>query len=958
MEHSKISQAIRIYLSVSVTENAALGIYTSGGASEIRLSEEILSGVAESWTSGLIAENGIGEITEGADLRRGGAPADYSGINIDLINTNQFIIALKALGVYLPGCKCELIEFIGTETDCDSVSRTVIFTGIIEDMQWSEINLGIPVKNARYKRNASMSTPLTTGATDIVPITFGALYPEDPEVIDNIAKFVRLANIQDDSIYTNAYFTGTNPEIKIFPVIENVSTSIAEIYRIKIYGSSTIGTSWPADAYVVVVDGDSGVGQIRQVTRFDDDPSSGYLRVTIKDVFYDQLLTGDDNSRSWVQFIKVVRNYNNDNWPCKNFLNASDGTSVSTPEVYSYGDDKFSRIADYGFSVVNTSDNNSLDVDGSQYSDNIDNLNSFLILPIVTISPEDTTDLTKWNSGTKADYTGFTKRAPGVYSSSSHTLVVPTNNWADSSSASDKDFSTYFQHHVEAYFSGVGGEGNYCKVLKFTLPEIPDNLDIKSIGIGINAYSKCDQPYILNMDLKNSMSIVLRRFANTKDSDRILDNLDIGLGERDHIAYPSGAHIDCLPDFYYESNTPSTKNLNFYRVASPEVVLGVNEYPDLTGYKTFQITDCTKNIYNSYLEGAIFLHRQLSLGETSGYDDFNLIELAIILELNESSISKEIYSPASGRIFDNPWYSRKTNGDLIENPVDIIEHLKRLQDWSERCPISFNWGKQYPVNEVTDYALIKTGAGIVGSFDNTALTSAKAFRPAFQIFDKNEAYTDTLVKKLCQTYNLCTRIDEAGYECIYPLTATTPSETILFEHIAGDIGEVQEPQVQDVFCEPVVNYCYNPGADKLEKQLKISNIQAYANGGLWSASSSGFASEANAKSVLDLCATLWGEFKQVEQCPTDFSDQRTITTYADALAYLLLKLDWMGKQRISIPLFYLTYQALSLTQQFFFGQHININLPHQTNGVAVECVVERVTSNKNGNLCKLDLVIL
>lgn len=80
MSHAKIIQAVRIYLDTVETENTALGIFTSGGTSEIRLSEEPLSGVALPWTSGLIALNGIGDRSASGDLT-----VVYGNLNVEYV---------------------------------------------------------------------------------------------------------------------------------------------------------------------------------------------------------------------------------------------------------------------------------------------------------------------------------------------------------------------------------------------------------------------------------------------------------------------------------------------------------------------------------------------------------------------------------------------------------------------------------------------------------------------------------------------------------------------------------------------------------------------------------------------------------------------------------------------------------------------------------------------------------
>jgi hypothetical protein len=212
------------------------------GQSELRLGERELFNIDaydNEWPPYYILEGGISPREEGGDISRGGCPAEYSGLEITIENADQFLKDLSDLGISLKGCDCELHEFIGTEDDGDNTSRAIIFTGVCEDITWNETGWKLPIKNNRFKNNVSLSTPITLAENkaDIFPLTFGKFTPENPsEKIDNLAKFVRISDIQDETIYTNEYFTTTNPEIKIFPVI--AYTTGTTTIRIELYGDA------------------------------------------------------------------------------------------------------------------------------------------------------------------------------------------------------------------------------------------------------------------------------------------------------------------------------------------------------------------------------------------------------------------------------------------------------------------------------------------------------------------------------------------------------------------------------------------------------------------------------------------------------------------------------------------------------------------------------------------------
>jgi hypothetical protein len=93
--------------------------------------------------------------------------------------------------------------------------------------------------------------------------------------------------------------------------------------------------------------------------------------------------------------------------------------------------------------------------------------------------------------------------------------------------------------------------------------------------------------------------------------------------------------------------------------------------------------------------------------------------------------------------------------------------------------------------------------------------------------------------------------------------------------------------------------------------------------------------------VLDIYAALWRKFRTIETAPSDFTDVKFVNTYADALAYLIRKGNKMGRSRIPLSIFY------DKGSSYHFAKHVLLTLPHQTNNVSVECVVESVSKNKN-----------
>jgi hypothetical protein len=781
-----------------------------------------------------------------------------------------------------------------------------------------------------------MTSPLSDGSSEIIPITFGNLYPPDLTDINFLAKFLRSTDIKDENIYTNSYFTSFNPEIKIFPVVAIYNNTQ---FGFLTNGNAPIGTKSPSNCYAVINSG-SGQGQIRQVVNFIPNGTDNVVCTTSSVWFYEDdgatvvpSITNND-TRSWVQFLNIERDFLSDSWPCYDFKKA-DGTTTSIPELYTLVDNKFNRIADFGFSVTST-DNNSIDVDGQQYSENIDTLKSFCILPVTSLELETSSTLNYYGSYLGNQFSTMVKKYDGVYTDyaasaqfDANISSISDNELYNPEHVYDRDYNTYAQYAPQSHHNGsTTSDIPITYAVKFGLPTLPENIDIKNIYIGLRTYGA-------TAHTDNEIAIGFKRFAYNKTIDT-----------KNNAVSALTTNMDDLPDFYYISNIPVTNSLNFYRKEHTTPSGEENLY----GYENFKI-EITKEEYSTYLNGVLLFSTLHTDTWPLHQVYFKIYDIAIILELNDSTIEQKIFSPMTGRIYDDTWETRKTSGNLISNPIDIIEHCKRLQNWSENTSTVFQWGKEYAITGGTEYHdKIKISGS--GSFDDSSLDMIKTNTPSFQIFEKDRAYTSEIVKKLCQTYDVISSINTDGYECVYSLDYQYPTETISFADINGDIGEVIEPKVENVFCEPSVNYLYNIGTEKFSKNITVKNIAAYTGGSSWENCSDGFDSQADAETILGICKTLYDRFKSIEKCPSDFTDQTMIRTYSDALAYLQRKISIMSYRRINLSVFY------SKGKSYYVGYHLILKLPHQTRNYEIECIIERIEKNKNNKTVSLELIIL
>jgi hypothetical protein len=306
-----------------------------------------------------------------------------------------------------------------------------------------------------------------------------------------------------------------------------------------------------------------------------------------------------------------------------------------------------------------------------------------------------------------------------------------------------------------------------------------------------------------------------------------------------------------------------------------------------------------------------------------------------------------------GRIFNDTWGARKTASSLMQKPGDLIEHTLRLQNGSEDAA-DVEYGKEYWPS-----APIKVSGD--GSFDDASLGPAGGTDPrnwlpndlilARQITSYDDCWTDEIINSLCQQCFLANYQDATGNECISYLPQSVGSlTTITLADIIGDIGEIEEPQPQDIFVNPIINYAYDQGSEKYIKQLQILNVNKVTFDEDYVL---GFVSgDGYAEPLWWKCRQLWLKTRQIEKMPESISNCPWIDTYTGAIWYLNNLIDWMGKKRTS---FAVSYVAGRL---WYVSKHIKIQFPHQTDDLAIECVIEKITKSKNKNTVQVSVILL
>lgn len=936
-----IIQAVEILVDKPMTSRPELGLYSvSGGNAELRWTEAPLTGTTKAYAENILLKNGIGEIKESGNFENGGSPVQINNVTISIKNTNQFLLRLKRLSIHLSGLKLLIREFIGTDADSDATSSDVVFTGTIEDVSETIGELKIIAKSSfAYKRNRNIATVLNHDA--IAPITFGTFNPTlDSNGNITSGAFAKcIKSINSETILRNIDLVNLNPEdvtpvTSIFPISRVYSEFYDEDeadynplkYR-AILAAVVVTVTQITDMtnlYVRVVRG-KGSGQVRKVTSLEY-LQTGEIVFTIRDYLETELSNEDSSQdgRSWVEFFRIRQEYAFDD---KSSIGPIDenGNSIINPMLYAY-DKKYTFLNQFGYSAF-LGDSNILKID-SGISSQVGKVDTFQLIPVKNVRLYGDE-----NRFSYYGYKGYRKLADGIWYKGKFPSIdnsisvrdMSPDVW-DSSLITDRNPDTRAAIGLDYSYYYADPKPSTVMAIGFNLPDIPDGIDFDNIYVLVKMESMCD-PLGCGKGFEIAARLHWRGFIF--EGNQFFEIGEHYLDKRypDKPPYEYSV-IDCIPDFYYSPET-STGNKNFL----VKTVYENEALRKIYGYQNFEITGINKGNIGLVYEFVLSLYRKMAFDYRyiiHGFHILRIYEIALCLK-KAVSIESQIFTRWSGRKFSDTWGGRKIAANLIQSPVDILEHVKREQNWSDN----------------SGTALIKTSGD--GSFDDSSLAEVKALTPARQIFDYDKATTEALTKSICESFWLCSRQDNNGYECVdYLLRDEDPSETITFADLIDGAAEITDPRPQNIYCEPVINYCYDYGAEKFTKQLRITNSDQVDYDASYA---SGFEGS-DGQEIWENCHILNAKYRQVEKMPSHLSDLHWVYTYADAVWVLRKRIEWMQKKRASFKVGY------TKGRLYYVGKHIMLQLPHETNSVAVECVIEAVTKNKAGNRVLVSVVIL
>lgn len=654
-------QTVTIDLPNVYSEMPEIGLYTN----QLRFSERKLSGVTETYASGYI--NSIGTINQSANFENGGNSATGSGISISLCNINQLKYELLDVdpNLTLKNCKIYIHEFVGTDDDSDSVSKDVIFVGLIDSADYNDEDLLIKANTMKISRKANMMHILSVDDKNFeVPVVFGSSNPQE----EIFFKALRLNNLEDKKTVeeialhykptAQAYGNYFPPEMDQFFVsgeIDEGTGKPSKTFKIKLgYLDTTVlpDASYFIDKWVHVIIG-KGSGEhakIKQCTLI----QTGFV-AEIQVVLYDYLKTqwvgnstGTATEQTWVNIVEIDKTYILDNFPSQGFYNSLGQQITTQAELYIKDEfDKGKRIPDFGYDVdISDTKNCSLVINPKLFGSDIDEMTSYSFIPCRRYKYLDYLEYQNVKDWTTIDHgllhgMNRTVKDGFFFDTSISNISIDLVDSTDISEQlfADKNLATYHSMRFDISYSNTPTVSSFWRIGKFLtleLPRLQKDFDFSNVYLGIatdewHMYTSGGQygGSYENQQITTKYYAAKRKILGPVESltSFSMESLD-----------GRTCSIDNLPDFYIPRNT---ENVNFYTESTTPEYLR-------TKYNLIDLKITSREEYGNIYE---ILFGHIYLGGTSNvtyiHNDtvktrFNIKELFLIFETS-ASVKEEIY---------------------------------------------------------------------------------------------------------------------------------------------------------------------------------------------------------------------------------------------------------------------------------------------------------------------------
>jgi len=1000
---------------VSTSNDSDIGLYTDidGGSniSVFRWIETDISAYSPTFTfkAGILLQNNaFGDINENIPLPfDGGDTAKNDSCSITIANSIEIGGSVQSLykfltdnGISFYNLRTEIGYFEIVSGALVSVSGDQIYVGNIDDepMDVESLTLNIidftinrsvniggiidkenytnpPIDNIGSKINATLGT-FYNEYNPNSELVWGGLAKAD-KVESAEVKFKTGYNIKFAAdIFLDMLFTD-DINLTMFPIVSSSAGAnpIPKIYSIKIgahngFWKNSAGVQYVASVreltewqgLILNVVGGIGEGQSAEIAsaqvNLDTDPYSLTIDIQLKNFLFTTLVgnaTATYTDNTWVEIISSTSKFKIDEWPLRSFIDGSKNEISSGFQVFSYentlkNDPATNNVSESAesfkllssFDISTNSDKNEINLGASFLSRNVNTVSGYVFIPPASIdyfTPDWVSQGTRFGLSYLINDTnigrGFYEGIPGT--SSKITIetgafdIYSPNDAITTNGAGGFFYTVTLNPALATYQSDV----SCC--LKI---EIPKNLsfDFSEVYLGI----RC------GVDTTNLSS---GRMTIYTRSVRFLGNyIDSNDTYVDSITGATNGEVNNLPDSFYSSNPTSTSDLLFYYDGDNWVNSGVQQSSGLT---LFPLTDINnKNIYANTKYIYVVIRTQVTTDYIvdPGTCEVSLYNVSLVYKKTQST-KNSVYTSIKGRIFDDDWNGRKTDTSQILDPIDMIEHLKRLGNWTNYGATN-EFGKEYATE-----ALIDEGSNR-GSFDSNALDYLRTARPSLQI----SAEINEIVQIICRDYWLVSLIEsDSGAEQVLPVfqkDSTPPSLTITYGDIIGKVKKMYIPPSKKIYCQPIVKYAYNNASKTYDKTIRITNTNKASYNSSYVVGISGSTSEL----LWNKGKLLFDKYRVIEDPPTRLVEKRSIVNDDEALNYLNEWFTIMGVSDTDGSVSGLEFDprliieftiSINIGLSIFKGNNFKLQLKHQTNSEIIECRVLSIKKSISSGLCDI-----
>ena len=913
-----------------------------------------------------------------------GNKASNFGGELTITNLAQFSKYVSDNGINISGRIFDIFLYdvptrYGVSTTTPA-THTLLGSFVCGEPSYDTLNYNIPFDDIYFTRNVNISKLINkvdnpNASDDIIgkaiPVHFGKFldnYSYGIRTQDKIEKIeFSINNIigtdggDDLDLVVSSPIDADTKPVNVFVTGASFSSEVgkpSKQYEILVGNTSSLKkngvmltsgiydvSDYFDNCYLHTIDGQES-GEYRKIDSVVVDCDSrggfGFLKTSLTS-YYKDGLAGDSvhfgtaENVSWNEIVKVNREYTFDTWPLKGFVDEN-GLSISrnmmayvynsenigdielsgnaeTKRIRSYGlIPQYNNIGDNVFTIKNYVNNNKIDIDLNAYTSDFDTIKNYSVLPATNVKNSDTPlSNMKAYYGLSANYTK--ENGDGLYGGSatySWKNLPPYSDSGDalSTAAVDKLQSTVFSRSITPTALNP-----FSYAINFKLPAVPDDFKFNACFFVLKVDFRTT--YTRVSDFTVNARIDFRKDWGSRTTVQLhTGSIQSGVnkGQLYLYSYPTRYLTDY--DFTYTEG-------DYYLYTKPHDInfTGAGLYlfdRILCGKELYEMTGITSlEQYNAIRDCMLIF--DIDTFDNVPTIDINVTEIGIAFEHN-TTIKDAIYSKLYGRIYNSTWGSRKTSTALIENPIDILEHVCRLQNYNMYTYDSDqeNYGQAY-----SDKAAIKTTGN--GSFDDTEyeLSNIKSLNTSFTLTEYDRMFSEEIKREICRQFSLISYIDSEGNECVKSSLEPTTASTKTFDltNVYRDSIKIQERQVNDTYCEPVIRYKYNNGSQKFDGLITVTNTFKETFN---SSYVTGVTSSYEAQLIWDACRLLYKKCGKINKISDNLSNFSFVQTEANAITCLKNFIKMQFTKKVSFDAHFVDIFGLAIGDciQVDFSAHV------------------------------------